>query len=301
MTANQIKATSASGTRVINFNGGTLKSGASALASTFLGANVATTANVRNGGAIIDTNGNSVTIGQALVHSTIDGDNAIDGGPYQAGRGHVDPLGRKHLHGSHDRQHRHPPCHGLARQHRRQHCQRHHARRHRLHRGLGHSLQRRHHRPGLTGATGTLNVGSLTLGGGSVVNQEFGGLNDLITVTNAGGLTINSGAGYNLYAVGTTTPYTTNGLYNLIGYSGALNGSASNLSVLNGQAGKTYTFSANGSFVTLTINTSGVVVNNWNVDADGNWTTGANWSQGVAPNGTAAFASFGSAITARAR
>jgi len=80
LTANQIKATSATGTRVINFNGGTLKAAGSGLASTFLASGVATTANVRNGGAIIDTNGNTVTIGQALVHSTIGGDNAIDGG-----------------------------------------------------------------------------------------------------------------------------------------------------------------------------------------------------------------------------
>jgi len=87
LTANQIKATSATGTRVINFNGGTLKSGASGLASTFLASGVATTANVRNGGAIIHTNGNDVTIGQSLVHSTIGGDNATDGGLTKQGTG----------------------------------------------------------------------------------------------------------------------------------------------------------------------------------------------------------------------
>ncbi len=87
LTANQIKATNATGTRVINFNGGTLKSGASGLASTFLNANVATTANVRNGGAIIDTNGNIVTIGQVLTHSAIGGDNATDGGLTKLGAG----------------------------------------------------------------------------------------------------------------------------------------------------------------------------------------------------------------------
>jgi autotransporter-associated beta strand protein len=80
LTANQLKATSASGNRVINFNGGTLKSGASALAPTFLASGVATTANVRNYGAIIDTSGNNVSIGQALTHSVIGGDNATDGG-----------------------------------------------------------------------------------------------------------------------------------------------------------------------------------------------------------------------------
>jgi uncharacterized protein (TIGR03382 family) len=87
LAANQIKATSATGTRVINFNGGTLKSSSSTLASTFLASSVATTANVRNGGAIVDTNGNSVTIGQTLVHSTIGGDNATDGGLTKNGAG----------------------------------------------------------------------------------------------------------------------------------------------------------------------------------------------------------------------
>ena len=80
LTANQLKASQGSGTRVINFNGGTLKSGASALAPTFLASGVASTANVRNNGAIIDTNGNNVSIGQALTHSAIGGDNATDGG-----------------------------------------------------------------------------------------------------------------------------------------------------------------------------------------------------------------------------
>jgi autotransporter-associated beta strand protein len=93
LTANQIKATSATGTRVINFNGGTLKSGSSSLAATFLASGVATTANVRNGGAIIDTNGNDVTIGQALVHSTIGGDNAIDGGLIKNGAGKLTLAG----------------------------------------------------------------------------------------------------------------------------------------------------------------------------------------------------------------
>jgi autotransporter-associated beta strand protein len=88
LTANQIKASqAASGTRVINFNGGTLKSGSSSLAATFLASGVASTANVRNGGAIIDTNGNTVTIGQALVHSTVGGDLATDGGLTKNGTG----------------------------------------------------------------------------------------------------------------------------------------------------------------------------------------------------------------------
>jgi autotransporter-associated beta strand protein len=87
LAANQVKATNSTGTRVINFNGGTLKSSSSTLGATFLASGTATTANVRNGGAIIDTNGNGVTIGQTLVHSTIGGDNATDGGLTKNGVG----------------------------------------------------------------------------------------------------------------------------------------------------------------------------------------------------------------------
>lgn len=87
LAANQIKASNASGTRVINFNGGTLKAAGGGFASTFLASGIATAANVRNGGAIIDTNGNNVTVGQALVHSTIGGDNATDGGLTKQGTG----------------------------------------------------------------------------------------------------------------------------------------------------------------------------------------------------------------------
>ena len=44
--------------------------------------------NVRNGGAVIDTNGNTATvIGEALQHSNIVGDNAIDGGLTKIGAG----------------------------------------------------------------------------------------------------------------------------------------------------------------------------------------------------------------------
>jgi fibronectin-binding autotransporter adhesin len=79
-----IKGTGGStGTQTFNFNGGTLKS--SATSTTFMTG--LTAANVRNGGALINTNGFNDTIGQALVHSTIGGDNAIDGGLTKSGSG----------------------------------------------------------------------------------------------------------------------------------------------------------------------------------------------------------------------
>ena len=75
--------THVTGTGVFNFNGGTLKAAGST--STFMQG--LTTANVRNGGAIIDSNTFDVTIGQALLHSGIGGDNATDGGLTKSGNG----------------------------------------------------------------------------------------------------------------------------------------------------------------------------------------------------------------------
>ena len=69
--------TSASST--FNFNGGTLKvASGTTYASTFMTG--LDTAQIRNNGAKIDTNAQTVTIGQQLIHSTIGGDNATDGG-----------------------------------------------------------------------------------------------------------------------------------------------------------------------------------------------------------------------------
>lgn len=100
LTVNQIKATSATGTRVINFNGGTLKAGGSGFASTFLAGGVATRANIRNGGATIHTNGNNITIGQALLHSDIGGDNATDGGLTKIGSGTLALMGANSYNGN---------------------------------------------------------------------------------------------------------------------------------------------------------------------------------------------------------
>ena len=71
------------GTSTFNFNGGTLK----AIQSNATFMQGLTRANIRNGGAIIDTNGVNVTIAQTLVHSNIGGDNAIDGGLTKQGLG----------------------------------------------------------------------------------------------------------------------------------------------------------------------------------------------------------------------
>jgi autotransporter-associated beta strand protein len=68
---------------LFNFNGGTLR--ASANSTTYLQG--LTRANVRNGGAIIDSNTRNITINQALEHSNIVSDNATDGGLTKLGNG----------------------------------------------------------------------------------------------------------------------------------------------------------------------------------------------------------------------
>jgi autotransporter-associated beta strand protein len=83
LVAKTVSGQTASGTATFNFNGGTLQ--ASAAANPYLtGLN---TANVRNGGAVINDGGFAITISQALLHSSIGGDAATDGGLTKQGIG----------------------------------------------------------------------------------------------------------------------------------------------------------------------------------------------------------------------
>lgn len=147
-------------------------------------------------------------------------------------------------------------------------------------------------------SVGTLTLGSLTLSGGSSLVWEFSSTqaNDLVVVSDSNGLSINGGA-ITLYDESTTTAFATDGTYNLFQYVGSIGGTGIGaLTVANQQAGKAYTFGTSGGFVTLSIAASGLVAS-WNVDASGNWTTGANWSPSE-PNGAGDTATFGSVITA---
>lgn len=68
------------------FNGGTVQAGSGNLGATpFM--NVLVHAYVRNGGAILDDRGYIIIISQPLEHSTVGGDNAIDGGLTKLGAG----------------------------------------------------------------------------------------------------------------------------------------------------------------------------------------------------------------------
>lgn len=73
----------AASTAIFNFNGGLLRAGLSS--ATYMTG--LTRANVRDGGALINTNGFNVTVGQALLHSDNVLDNAIDGGLTKSGLG----------------------------------------------------------------------------------------------------------------------------------------------------------------------------------------------------------------------
>ena len=147
-----------------------------------------------------------------------------------------------------------------------------------------------------SGGVGTLTVAGLTLSPGALLTYEWAaGLNDQTTVTGTNGLTINGGK-FNLFNAGATTIFSTNGVYNLINYTGAIGGTgvgALSVDAASQVAGKSYLFGQSGSAVTLIIGNAGVTPNFWNVNANGNWTTGTNWTLGVAPNAAQAFAAFG--------
>lgn len=70
-----------------NFNGGTLRAVSGASGSVFMDG--LTTANVRDGGAVFDSNGFDLTVMQTLSHSAIGGDAAIDGGVVKNGAGRL--------------------------------------------------------------------------------------------------------------------------------------------------------------------------------------------------------------------
>ena len=85
LTTGRIIRTAGKAIAVFNFNGGTLKSGLSStnflsLTSTAGGHHASSRANVRNGGAFLDTNSYAITIPEPLLHSNVSGDLATDGG-----------------------------------------------------------------------------------------------------------------------------------------------------------------------------------------------------------------------------
>jgi fibronectin-binding autotransporter adhesin len=145
---------------------------------------------------------------------------------------------------------------------------------------------------------GTLNTPSLTLGSSGGLDFDFGGGNDLINVTTANtGLVLGTGTTINLYNAGGAGAFSTNGTYALFDYdtafSGALGGA---FIVANSQPGKIYSIANNTGATTIDLTIGDAITSAWAVDADGLWSTGANWTNGR-PNSIGATANLTAAIT----
>ncbi len=98
LTIRRVISNSNNGTRTFNFNGGILQAtgdatGLGNAAFLHLGSGGTARVNVRDGGAIIDTNGFNLRIAQPLQHSNIDGDAATDGGLTLLGGGTLELAG----------------------------------------------------------------------------------------------------------------------------------------------------------------------------------------------------------------
>jgi autotransporter-associated beta strand protein len=152
------------------------------------------------------------------------------------------------------------------------------------------------------GGLGTNTAGALALASGAIANFEFNGSGHDMTVV-TGGLTVNGGT-FNLYSEGGTLPWTTIGSYTLIQYNGSnpsldstwTTASSSNPHVGNAQSSLTYSFTASGGKLTLTIGLSGNTVSGlWtNTAASGSWATAANWSSNPkTPHAAGDFAQLG--------
>lgn len=140
--------------------------------------------------------------------------------------------------------------------------------------------------PGLNGL-GTLKVGSLTLATDSKILWEANNPleADTLQVTAANGLTINGGV-VSLYNPGTTDPLTAVGVFDLIKFTGALNGALSNLTLNPATqiADRIYTLGLGANGVTLTIATAAAIERSWDADASGTWSTAANWTADTVPD-----------------
>src|SRR5262249_25864113 len=129
------------------------------------------------------------------------------------------------------------------------------------------------------------------------------GANDLWNLTAPAAspaLTVNSGAGFNIFSEGSTSPWTINGTYNLMQVTngGTITG-LGNLAPLNAPGAVNYALSQNGNFVQLTI-TGGSHSATWNTDAStaplSTWNTATNWTPQVVPTNAGDSATFAGAI-----
>jgi autotransporter-associated beta strand protein len=134
---------------------------------------------------------------------------------------------------------------------------------------------------------GTLSIGKLNLASGSKILFEANSPldADVLNVSTASGLTLNGGT-VSLYNPGTTNPLTALGTFDLIKYTGTLNGALSNLTLdpATQISGRIYTLGLGANGVTLTIATEAAIERSWDVDTSGTWSTAANWSADTLPD-----------------
>jgi fibronectin-binding autotransporter adhesin len=137
-------------------------------------------------------------------------------------------------------------------------------------------------------APGNNSVGSLTLGANltlqsnAILDFDFNiSANSLINLTNAASALTLSTGGINVFAEGTTNPFSTNGTYDLIQVAGTSPlPSISGLSVLNPVANVHYVLGTSGRDITLTIS-GGAGALGWANDISGSWGNAANWNGGI--------------------
>jgi len=126
-------------------------------------------------------------------------------------------------------------------------------------------------------STSAWTVASLTLKAGGRARFAFAddaSSNDRLA---CGDIVFDAGSAVALCQSGTDLPFTRNGTYTLFTYTGS-DPAAQNLAVANPAFGKTYSISAAGGSVTVTIGLDSATSPVWNVDASGSWATAANWS-----------------------
>jgi fibronectin-binding autotransporter adhesin len=131
---------------------------------------------------------------------------------------------------------------------------------------------------------GMQQVGSLSIGAGSILNFEFSTTpltNDQVVVSSVNGLSV-TGGGLNLYQEGGTTTYDARGTYQLLQFNGTIAGAATNLSVLNPVANRTYTLATVGNWVTLYIGGT-LGWNPLNISTNSLWSNPQNWASGFVP------------------
>lgn len=134
----------------------------------------------------------------------------------------------------------------------------------------------------------TLAVASLAVDGNGTLAFAFSAdslTNDRLAVAASPAL---GNARIALLRADTGQPFTQNGTYTLLTYSGDAP-DVGGLACANPVFGKSYAFAAADGAVTVTIGLDTANASVWNVDADGAWATGGNWTVAPVPGGAVRF------------